>query len=146
MKGETRATKACKVVTIKYMSISKNAGGLYRWLASLFLITDVYKALNNGREKYTAEKLTATFHDRNKYVVHFANLKYYLQQGLVLKKVHRVLAFRQTAFLRIYMDWCTLKRQNSLSKFSKNLYKLLANRYYEFIINCLSYKRLRENG
>lgn len=97
-------------------------------METICFISDVYKNLNNGREKYTAEKLTATFHDRIQYAVHFANLKYYLEQGLILKKVHRVLAFRQTTFLRTYMNWCTMKRQASLSTFSKNLYKLLANR------------------
>jgi hypothetical protein len=73
---------------------------------ALHLIAGVYRSLNNGREKYTAEKLTATFHDRIKYAVHFANLKYYIEQGLILKKVHRVLAFRQTTFLRTYISWC----------------------------------------
>lgn len=95
----------------------------------IFLFSAVYSALNEGRTTYKAEKLTATFHDRKKYTVHFKNLKFYLRHGLKLKKVHRVIAFRQTYFLRSYIAWCTQKRIESASTFSKDLFKLLANRY-----------------
>lgn len=94
----------------------------------MFFLPDVYSALNDGRTTYKSKKLTATFNDRENYVIHFANLKYYLQQGMVLKKVRRVLAFRQTLFLKDYISWCTNKRQQAASKFSKDLFKLLANR------------------
>lgn len=96
----------------------------------MYSISDVYSALNHGKTTYTAKKLTATFNDREKYVIHFANLKYYLQQGMILKKVHRVLAFRATYFLRDYITWCTNKRQQASSTFSKDLFKLLANACY----------------
>lgn len=96
---------------------------------SFSFFSAVYSALNEGRTTYKAEKLTATFHDRKKYTVHFKNLKFYLRHGLKLKKVHRVIAFRQTYFLRSYIAWCTQKRIESASTFSKDLFKLLANRY-----------------
>lgn len=94
------------------------------------LLADVYAALNEGRTKYNAEKLTATFEDRKKYVVHFKNLKLYLKLGMTLKKVHRVLGFRQTHFLKTFIDFCTEKRSLAHSKFSQDLWKLIANSCY----------------
>lgn len=40
-----------------------------------------------GTTKYKASKLTATFRKRDHYVCHFANLQFYLKQGMLLKKV-----------------------------------------------------------
>ena len=40
-------------------------------------------------------KLTPNLMDKSNYVVHYRNLKLYVQLGLVIKKVHRVLTFKQ---------------------------------------------------
>ena len=48
---------------------------------------------------------------KKNYVVHYRNLKYYLSKRLILKKVHRILEFKQ-------------------STRSKNLFKLLNNAVY----------------
>lgn len=87
----------------------------------------VYAALNEGKKNYKANKLTASFFPRKNYVVHFANLKFYLKQGLILKKVHRVLSFKQSHFLKVYIDFCTERRAESKTSFSKSVWKLLAN-------------------
>ena len=44
-------------------------------------------------------KLVAKVHDKNNYVVHVYALKQALNHGLVLKKVHEVISFRQEAWL-----------------------------------------------
>ena len=41
------------------------------------------------------EKLVANLHDKTEYVLHIINLKLALNQGLVLKKVHRVNKFNE---------------------------------------------------
>ena len=41
------------------------------------------------------EKLVANLHDKAEYVIHITNLKQALNQGLVLKKVNRVIKFNQ---------------------------------------------------
>jgi hypothetical protein len=46
---------------------------------------------------------------------------------LILKRVRRVLAFRQTSFLKQYIDKCTTLRKNSKTDFAKSLWKLFAN-------------------
>ena len=42
------------------------------------------------------KKFTPNFQEKVKYAVHYCNLKLYLQLGLVVTKVHRVLAFKQS--------------------------------------------------
>ncbi|PCJ29139.1 MAG: hypothetical protein COA94_02405 [Rickettsiales bacterium] len=88
---------------------------------------DCHKLLRGGREKYSAEKLTATFNPRKKYVTHIFNLQTYLKLGMELTKVHRVLRFRQAPFLKPYIEFCTAKRAASTSKFQENLQKFFAN-------------------
>ena len=34
---------------------------------------------------------------KNNYVEHYRNLKYYLSQGLIFKKAHKILEFKQSA-------------------------------------------------
>ena len=41
------------------------------------------------------EKLVLTLEDKEKYVVHYKNLQFYLSQGMQLKKVHQVIEFNQ---------------------------------------------------
>ena len=41
------------------------------------------------------EKLVANLHDKGGYVVHIRNLKQALNHGLVLKKLHRIIKFKQ---------------------------------------------------
>ena len=46
------------------------------------------------------QKLVCNLHDKKKYVVHISILKQALNHGLKLKKVHRVIAFNQEAWLK----------------------------------------------
>ena len=39
------------------------------------------------------EKLVTKLHDKTEYVIHIRNLKQTLNEGLILKKAHRVIKF-----------------------------------------------------
>ena len=39
------------------------------------------------------EKLVTKLHDKTEYVIHIRNLKQKLNEGLILKKAHRVMKF-----------------------------------------------------
>ena len=80
-----------------------------------------------SNQKKTSTKLAPNLYDKKNYVVHYRNLKFYLQQGLVLKKVHRVLVFNQSPWLKGYIDFNTLMRSRSSSDFEKDFYKLMNN-------------------
>jgi len=86
---------------------------------------DYYTTLENN-ENYKDVKLVSTFHPRIEYVTHFKNLKLYLQLGLKLRKVHRVLKFHQTNFIAPFIEQCTLLRQQAKTKFEQDQYKKVA--------------------
>ena len=53
------------------------------------------------------EKLICSIEDKEKYVIHIRALKQALNQVLVLRKVHRIIQFKQKAWLKPYMDMNT---------------------------------------
>lgn len=78
----------------------------------------------------TNDKLLLTFHDKKNYVVHYSMLKLALEHGLILRKVHRILQFKQSAWLKPYIEMNTALRTRAVSEFEKNFYKLLNNAVY----------------
>lgn len=97
-----------------------------------------HEILNTKPSK--VRKLVATFKPRKNYVLHAANLKLYLELGLKLKKVHRVLTFIEQDFLRDYIDFCTNLRSASSNEFEKKLFKLMCNAVFgKFIENTSNY-------
>ena len=54
-------------------------------------------------------KLIPTLKDKKECVLHYRNLQLYLDLGLKVKKVHRVLVFNQFSWLKQYVDFNTDK-------------------------------------
>ena len=69
------------------------------------------------------EKLVANLHDKTGYVIHIGNLKQALNHGLVLKKVHRVIKFKQNAWLKQDIDMNT-KECGKCEKFLEKMWKM----------------------
>jgi len=84
----------------------------------------------DNKSTYKDSKLISHFHDRIKYGVHAKNLKLYLNLGMKLKKVHRILTFKQSNFIAPFIEKCTLARKNSKTKFAMDQYKKVANCVY----------------
>ena len=74
-----------------------------------------------------ATKLAPNLYNKRNYVVHYRNLKYYLSQGLQLKKIHKVLQFEQSSWLKVYIDYNTAMQKECGSGYGKDFYKLMNN-------------------
>ena len=59
------------------------------------------------------EKLICSIEDKEKYVIHVRALKQALNHGLKLKMVHRVILFREKAWLKAYIDMNTELRKRA---------------------------------
>lgn len=73
------------------------------------------------------KKLLANVYNKYNYVIHYVYLKKCLEHGLMLRKVHRVITFRQSPYLKQYIELNTQLRQKAKSSFEQDFFKLLNN-------------------
>ena len=73
------------------------------------------------------EKLIPNLYDKEKYVIHVKASKQALDHGLVLKNIHRVIQFKQSAWMKEYIDFNTKLRTAAKNDFEKDFYKLMNN-------------------
>ena len=75
-------------------------------------------------ESAPQRKLTPNLLDKVKYILHYRNLKVYLQLGLVVTKV---LTFKQSPWLKDYIYINTRQRSLAGDSFLKDFFKLMNN-------------------
>lgn len=74
-----------------------------------------------------SQKLILDLNHKNNYVLHYMNLKLYLELGLKLGKIHRVLKFKQKNYISPYIQLNTKLREKANDKFTQDLLKLFNN-------------------
>ena len=78
----------------------------------------------------TAKKLVPNLISKNNYVIQYRNLRQCLELGMKLKKIQRILKFKQIDWMRPYIDFNTQKRTISSNEADNNFFKLMDNSVY----------------
>ena len=72
-------------------------------------------------------KLIPNLHRKRKYVVHYENLKLCESLGLNITQIHRGIRFKESAWLKTYIEMNTSLRTKAQNDFKKDFSKLMNN-------------------
>ena len=78
----------------------------------------------------STEKLILDLHNKKNYIVHDRVLDFYLEQGLELTKIHRIISFKEESWLKPYIEFNTAQRTIATTDFEKDIYKLMNNSFF----------------
>ena len=73
------------------------------------------------------EKLVPNLYYKKRYVIHIRALDQALKHGLMLERIHRAIEFKQSAWMKEYIDFNTKLRTAATNGFEKDFYKLMNN-------------------
>ena len=96
------------------------------WLSKYCLEIGNAHSITTGKVK----KLVPNLINKNNDVIHFRNLQQCLGLGMKLKKIHRILKFKQEDWMKPYIDFNTERRKEATNEADKNHFKLLNNAVY----------------
>ena len=65
------------------------------------------------------KELIPNLGNKTNYVVHYQNLQLYLSLGMTLTKIHKVLKFKPSDWMKKYIDGNTEKRTNPANSLKK---------------------------
>ena len=74
-----------------------------------------------------SQKLIPNLLDKKRYILHYRNMKFYIENGLKVKKVHKAIEFTQSKWLKPYIEFNTEKRKKAKNDFEKDFWKLKNN-------------------
>ena len=66
-------------------------------------------------------------YDKKRYVIHIRALDQALKHGLVLERIHRAIKFKQSPWMKEYIEFNTKLRTTAKNDFEKDFYKLMNN-------------------
>ena len=75
--------------------------------------------------KNKVDELIPSLQNIEKYVLHYKNLKQYLDLGLKLTCIHRGIKFEESEWLKPYIDMNTKLRTKAKNNFGKDFFKLM---------------------
>ncbi|XP_022777903.1 uncharacterized protein LOC111319374 [Stylophora pistillata] len=76
------------------------------------------------------KKLVCTVNEKKKYIVHHETLKLYKSLGVEIGKIHRVIKFNESPWMKKYIDLNTSLRAKADNDFEKDFFKLMNNSVY----------------
>ena len=96
-------------------------------LQELSPITQKLAAKFKIKKELGCNKLVPNLHNKYSYITHYKNLLYYVEKGLIITKIHKILRFREKPWLKPYIEFNTEKRKQAENPFEKDLFKLMIN-------------------
>ena len=79
-------------------------------------------------ENYTkSKKLICDWTDKEKYLIHYRMLKFYVRHGMIVGKNHEIITYKQSRWLEKYISFNTQKRNKAKNDLEKDFFKLLNN-------------------
>ena len=102
-------------------------------------------------KSYTkSKKLICDRTDKEKYLIHYRMLKFYVRHGMVVEKVHEIISFKQSKWLESYISFNTQKRNQAKNDFEKDFFKLLVNaafgKFLENVRNRLELELIKKDN
>ena len=77
------------------------------------------------------KKLIPNVSNKSNYLLPYRNLQLYLSLGMRLTKIHRLLKFKQSDWMKKYINFnIEKKKKNSDNDFEKDFFKLMINSVY----------------
>ena len=123
----------CLPMTMSHVTISESQ-----------LSPEHYTALLNSHSDYIpSKKLIAHFGDLKKYIVHIELAQYFVQQGIVIDKIHYAIQWYQSAWLKSFVQKCATDRKNSTTELFRTSHKALMNHQYGKL--CMNERKCSQN-
>ena len=73
------------------------------------------------------EKLVPNLYYKKRYIIHIRALDQALKHGLVLEQIHKAIEFKQSSWMKEYIDFNIKLRTAATNDFEKDFYKLTNN-------------------
>ena len=89
------------------------------------------------------EKLIPNLYYKKRYVIHIRVLEQALKHGLVLVRIHRVIEFKQSAWMKEYINFNTELRTAVANDFEKDFYKLMNNAVFEKSMENIKHRNIK---
>ena len=102
----------------------------FKKISDIEMYLFIEKGLRGGISYIAKKHSKANNKYMKNYVFHYKNLQLYLFLGRKLTKIHKVLKFKQSDWMKNYINFNTEKRKNAAKSFEINLFKLMINNAY----------------
>ena len=86
--------------------------------------------INKPKKYKPTEKLSMDQTNKQRYFLHYRDLKFCIRHGIRIVKVHTVYKFKQSRWLAKYIKYNTEQRSKAKTEFEKHFYKLMNNSFY----------------